>query len=253
MATLDDMITNKIPVQEIVNCYKSSLDVSHYHRISKYCSQAEYYKYCHKFGDLVRLENPNMTVKWYVDVIGCSNMDWYSCAIVRSDLFTPEVIMKYYKSISKDDNIWSYYYKRFPIDFITRTVENMYCDNFRNCIDVLRQHPSGVSWEFIDRYLTIHPEMFNFRKYSLYIPVNVHDLPLWFVKKYIMSIYLRASHLNEWVTYKFVLKHLDEFGNRIPETEFAKMTAKHNFQINMALKSCYDIDADLLSVIERFF
>jgi len=253
MSTLDDMIKNKVPVNEIVDCYKSALDVMHYYKISKYCSQAEYYKYCHKFGDLVRLENPNMTVTWYIDVVGLLDIDWYSCAIVREDLFTPEVVMKYYKYINENDSIWSYYYTKFPVDFIEKTIRNVYSDNAYNCIAFLRQHPSGVSWELIDKYLCIHPELYNFRRYSLYVPNNIHDLPLWFVKKYINGIYLRASHLNDSVTYNFVLRHLDEFGNRIPETEFATMTAKHNKQMRAVNNCCLNIDADLMSVIENYF
>lgn len=203
-----EMISNCLPVKYIFDTYSGSysftdLDI---YEISKYCTESEYDKYCKSFKKVCPyLENPNMTVEWYISGHGLNNINWSGCFVMRGDLFTPDVIMNYKDHISNSNDIWKYCFNRLPGKFITQNIMISYCDVYY-CVDTFREHPDCIGWYVIDKYIRMHTR--GIKRPLLHIPNTINNMPCWFVKKYIDMFRLTYHHTNTHVNYKFIVKHI---------------------------------------------
>ena len=209
MLSKEEMISNQLPVKYIVDTYGGIhlFDKCNMSDIANYCTEAEYNQYCKPFrGAYPRLDNPHMTLDWYMNGYGLYDISWYSCAVSRPDLFTPAVIMKYKEYIGNSD-VWRHYFDKFPVEFIEQNLELHYI-SLHSCIDVFKRHPCGISWNVIDKYISIH--MKSNSTNTMEVPYTVKDMPRWFVKKYITQINLTRHHINEQITYKFIVKHIED-------------------------------------------
>jgi hypothetical protein len=206
-----EMISNHLPVKYIVEIHGNVLDNLDYYNISKYCTESEYNEYCKPFGNISpNLDNPNMTLDWYMSGYALNDIYWSECVSIRPDLFTPDIIMKYKDYIVCGDRVWYTYFKKFPIAFIEQNLDINYTHytEMYNCIIIFKNHPGGISWNVIDKYISYHINELKSNIIHLDIPDTVTDLPCWFVKKYIDLITLTQYHMNTHVTYKFIAKNI---------------------------------------------
>lgn len=202
------MISNRLPVKYIIDTYGNTLNILDYLYISKYCNELEYNEYCKPLGNIKPfLENPHMTLDWYISGHGLNAINWLECIHIRPDLFTPDVIMRYKEYIGNTNGIWKEYFNKLPVDFIEQNLGITYID-LNNCISTFKNHPGVISWYVIDKYITRQIIKLECKSFHLDIPDTVNDLPRWFVKKYINIIWLKSQHANTQITYNFIAKNI---------------------------------------------
>jgi hypothetical protein len=210
--TASEMINNGLPVKYIIDTHGNCLTTQNYYYISKYCTKTEFDEYCKGHGvTSPSLENPNLTVEWYLECNDFKDVSWYECALLRADLFTPEVIMKYYDRIPVDSYIWVYYFNRFPEAFIGANLQFKYIKYMElyDCINVFKSHPEAISWNTIDNYMAVRLSAFKRTNIMLTIPITVTDLPCWFVKKYKNIIKFKSCNVNNHFNYNFISRHIN--------------------------------------------
>ncbi len=209
MLSAREMISNRLPIKYIVDTHGGLylFNKDDMNNIAKYSTESEYNQYCKPFRRIYPcLDNPHMTLDWYISGHGLDDIIWHSCAVRRPDLFTPEIIMKYKVYVGNINEVWRYYFDKFPVEFIEQNLELNYIA-LRSCIDVFKGHPGRISWHVIDKYISIHINPFH--TITLDVPYTVKDMPRWFLKKYISQINLTRHHINAEITYKFIVKHID--------------------------------------------
>ena len=204
--TSSEMVSNCLPLKYIIDTHGNVLNKLDYYAISKYCTKSEYEEYC-KDHFISSLENPNMTIDWYLEYYDFAVINWYECATIRPDLFTPEVIMKYKDSIPVTSYIWIHYFKQFPVAFIDANLQFKYMAVY-DCIDTFKAHPGGISWHTIDKYMSSRIGEFRRNLGMLTISDTVTDLPCWFVKKHIDILSIKCHNVNSHFNYKFISRHV---------------------------------------------
>jgi hypothetical protein len=204
--TSSEMVSNCLPLKYIIDTHGNVLNKLDYYAISKYCTKSEYDEYC-KDHCILSLENPNMTIDWYLECQNLVDINWHECATIRPDLFTPEVIMKYKDSIPVTSYIWTDYFKKLPVAFISANVQFKYMAVY-DCIDAFKSHPGGISWHTIDKYISSRFCEFRRTVRMLTISDTVTDLPCWFVKKHIDILSIKCHNVNSHFNYKFISRHV---------------------------------------------
>ena len=206
--TAVEMIRNGLPVKYIIDTHGNSLTTLNYYYISKYCTKTEFDDYCKGHVKTPALENPNLTVEWCLECNDLKDINWYECALIRDDLFTPEVIMKYKAMIPVNCYIWVYYFNKFPEPFITANLQFNYME-FYDCINVFKSHPDVISWNTIDNYMSTRFR--DFKKTCLMVTISstVTDLPCWFVKKYKDILTIKSYNVNNHFNYNFISRHIN--------------------------------------------
>jgi hypothetical protein len=208
--TASEMVSNCLPVKYIIDTHGCVFNKMDYYAISKYCTRQEFEDYCKDHIAHPTIENPNMTIDWFVDCIYCYRLidiNWYEYANIRSDLFTPEVVMKYKGHIHVNNNIWAHYFKQFPVDFINANLHLKYTSLY-DCIDTFKSHPGGISWYTIDKYMAVRIGEFRSCAVMVTISDTIIDLPCWFVKKYIDILSIKCHNVNAHFNYKFIARHM---------------------------------------------
>lgn len=243
--TVAAMINNCLPVKYIIDTHGNCLNALNCYSISKYCTKAEFDEYCKAHVTSPSLENPNLTVEWYLE---CNNdINWSECASVRAELFTPAVIMKYKDRIPADCFIWNHYFNQFPVDFISANLQLKYTHPLCYCIDTFKGHPGGISWHTIDSYMSAR---FGELRMCGMITISaaIKDLPCWFVKKYKDILKLTRNNINSHVNYNFITRHINDiniFGMEIINIRSHYVTMLSNIigvcEMNCVAPDLYDI------------
>lgn len=255
--TIDDMICNQLPVNYILSNY-TTLTKTQYYNISKYCTKDEYYKYCKPNDVEPSLGNPNMTIPWYLENINIKFIDWESCVTIRPDLFNPDTIIKYVNHICIHNNIWKHYFHMFPINFIIDNLHITYT-HLHNCIEQFRLHPAHISWDIIDKYITIHDNVKQYyHTHKIKLPTTTNDLPIWFIKKYINYIYItpdiiyygKENHIN----YKLLINILTPHCINYSANTLHEIRNKYITLLNNVYNVCndYNICDELINEILKY-
>jgi hypothetical protein len=268
--TVFEMICNHLPLKYIIDTHGITLNNEDRYSIARRCIESEYNEYCKPFGISPHLDNPNMTLDWYMSCyalngidssvqsnstgvthpISVSDINWLECVSIRPDLFTPDVIMTYKDSIPTNCKVWNSYFNKFPVAFIEKNLALNYTGLY-NCIETFKNHPGGISWYTIDKYITYRIIELESSIYRIDIPDNISDLPCWFVKKYSDAIVLNHHHMNTQLTYKFIAKNINLIDSKL---EINKIRAQYISMLNdiVDVFDKLDVNPDLYDTILEY-